>query len=156
MLKAGNLSLSNVKFFILDEADRMVDDADAMRAVLNVYSACPGGGTGDNRLQVCFFSATLHSPAIKELAEKVCVTPTWVDLKGFESVPVTVHHVVYKVDPCSDGHQHLLDNARTRAVLDGVHDSTDLTNTTTNTTTNINTTTKAQLSPQTQSVFEVR
>ena len=27
---------------------------------LQLYAACPGGGTGDNRLQVCFFSATLH------------------------------------------------------------------------------------------------
>jgi ATP-dependent RNA helicase DDX1 len=126
MLKSGSLSLANVKFFILDEADRMVDDNESMKSIMHLYSACPGGGTGDNRLQVCFFSATLHSPAIKELAEKVCVNPTWVDLKGFESVPDTVHHVVYKVDPVKDG--HLLTNAKTQAVLDDIHDDSDATN----------------------------
>ena len=28
--------------------------------------------------------------------------PTWVDLKGEDSVPETVHHVVVKVDPRKD------------------------------------------------------
>ncbi len=28
--------------------------------------------------------------------------PTWVDLKGQDSVPETVHHVVCYVDPASD------------------------------------------------------
>jgi len=37
---------------------------------------------GQNRLQVCFFSATLHSPQIKQLADSICVNPTWVDLRG--------------------------------------------------------------------------
>ena len=32
--------------------------------------------------KVCFFSATLHSPQIHELSRRVCVNPTWVDLKG--------------------------------------------------------------------------
>ena len=42
------------------------------------------------------------SAAIKELAERICVNPTWVDLKGFEAVPDAVHHVVYRVDPERD------------------------------------------------------
>lgn len=120
MLKSGVLSLSQVKFFILDEADQMVDSSQSMQTVLQLYSACPGGGTGENRLQVCFFSATLHSNEIKELAAKVCVNPTWVDLKGAESVPETVHHVVYKVDLKRDA--YLLEGVKTAAVLDGVHE----------------------------------
>ena len=40
--------------------------------------------------KVCFFSATLHSPQISELARKICVAPTWVDLKGAAFVPETV------------------------------------------------------------------
>ena len=99
MFKSGALSLAQVKFFILDEADRMVDDAQNLQSIMQLYAACPAGGTGDNRLQVCFFSATLHSDAIKNLAAKICVNPTWVDLKGVESVPETVHHVVYRVHP---------------------------------------------------------
>lgn len=33
------------------------------------------------------FSATLHSPEITATADKICKFPTWVDLKGKESVP---------------------------------------------------------------------
>ncbi len=33
-------------------------------------------------VQVLLFSATLHSPEVKELAGQICVTPTLVDLKG--------------------------------------------------------------------------
>jgi len=96
LVRSGALSLGQVKFFILDEADRMVDNSQDLNDIMQLYGACPGGGTGDNRLQVCFFSATLHSTPIQELATKICVTPTWVDLKGVESVPETVHHVVYR------------------------------------------------------------
>ena len=41
-------------------------------------------------LQVCFFSATLHSPQITSLAEQICHNPAWVDLKGNDTVPDTV------------------------------------------------------------------
>ena len=54
------------------------------------------------RLQVCFFSATLHSPEIGKLSELLCRHPTWVDLKGKDSVPETVHHVLVTVNPESD------------------------------------------------------
>lgn len=127
MLKSGALNLSNIKFFILDEADRLIE-TENLPAIMQLYSACPGGGSGDNRLQVCFFSATLHSPAITELAAKLCVNPTWVDLKGVDSVPETVHHVIYRVDLARD--QHLLEEMRgpaspsssIQAVTDGIHD----------------------------------
>lgn len=48
------------------------------------------------------FSATLHSPEIRSLAEKICAFPTWVDLKGKDSVPDTVHHLLVDVDPTKD------------------------------------------------------
>lgn len=38
-------------------------------------------------IKVLMFSATLHSPEITSIAEKICKFPTWVDLKGKESVP---------------------------------------------------------------------
>ena len=124
MFKSGALSLSQIKFFILDEADRMIDEPANLNTILQLYAACPSGGLGENRLQVCFFSATLHSPEIKNLAEKVCVNPTWIDLKGFESVPETVHHVVFKVDPVRD--LHLIENSpKTSAVLDEIHTAKD-------------------------------
>lgn len=68
---------------------------------------------------MCFFSATLHSPEIKRLSEQVCQNPTWVDLKGTDTVPSTVHHVVVRVNPAKD--QHYLVAAPHPAVTDGMH-----------------------------------
>ena len=119
MLKSGALNLSQIKFFILDEADRLIE-TENLSGIMQLYNACPSGGVGDNRLQVCFFSATLHSPEITELAGKLCVNPTWVDLKGVDSVPETVHHVIYRVNLQRDGH---LVEGKTAAVIDDVHPS---------------------------------
>lgn len=52
--------------------------------------------------QVGFFSATLHSPEIAELSDIICDRPTWVDLKGADSLPDAVQHVVVRVDPDGD------------------------------------------------------
>lgn len=117
--KAKILDLSQVRFFILDEADRMTDK-DNLDMVLRLYAACPGGGGGENRLQVCFFSATLHSNDITALANKICHNPTWVDLKGIDSVPECVHHVIYRVVPDEDYDTYVV-NAGTKSITDGVH-----------------------------------
>lgn len=53
-------------------------------------------------LQVIVCSATLHSFEVKKLSEKIMHFPTWVDLKGEDSVPETVHHVVVPVKPKID------------------------------------------------------
>jgi hypothetical protein len=37
------------------------------------------------------FSATLHSPIVKKIGEKICKFPTWVDLKGKDAVPEVFH-----------------------------------------------------------------
>ena len=70
-------------------------------------------------LQVCFFSATLHSPQITQLAQQVCTNPTWVDLKGQDSVPDTVHHVLYRVHPERDA--RYCAEARHPACTDNMH-----------------------------------
>ena len=44
--------------------------------------------------------------------------PTWIDLKGEDSVPETVHHVVVTVDPRTDLAWH---NLLKRIPTDGVH-----------------------------------
>ena len=44
--------------------------------------------------------------------------PTWVDLKGEDSVPETVHHVVVKVDPFQDSNWR---NLSRPIPTDGVH-----------------------------------
>lgn len=100
LLSKKQIDMSQVRFFILDEADRLVEDS--TNIIMDVFRACPSGGAGDNRLQVCFFSATLHSPAITELSKNICSRPTWVDLKGVDAVPDTVHHVAYRVNLARD------------------------------------------------------
>nr|MCH1932694.1 hypothetical protein [Shewanella shenzhenensis] len=44
--------------------------------------------------------------------------PTWVDLKGEDAVPETVHHVVVKVDPQLDTSWHSM---KQHVQTDGVH-----------------------------------
>lgn len=46
------------------------------------------------RLQMIVCSATLHSFEVKKLADTLMHFPTWVDLKGEDAVPESVHHVV--------------------------------------------------------------
>lgn len=58
--------------------------------------------TGNTVFQVIVCSATLHSFDVKKLSERIMHFPTWVDLKGEDSVPETVHHVVVPVNPKSD------------------------------------------------------
>ena len=69
------------------------------------------------RLQMIVCSATLHDFAVKKLADKLMHFPTWVDLKGQDSVPDTVHHVVVTVDPKNDPSWN---NIRS-VITDGVH-----------------------------------
>ena len=47
-------------------------------------------------------SATLHNFNVKKLAQKLMSFPSWVDLKGEDAVPDTVHHCVALVDPKRD------------------------------------------------------
>lgn len=89
------LDTTNIKFFILDEADqynkfifRIAENN--ITQIRAIYSALPKTGTGISRLQVCFFSATLYSPEITKLADIICKNPIWVDLKGPDAIPDTV------------------------------------------------------------------
>ena len=53
-------------------------------------------------------SATLHNFNVKKLAQKLMSFPTWVDLKGEDSVPDTVHHCVVRINP--KNHKDALSN----------------------------------------------
>jgi len=50
-------------------------------------------------VQTLLFSATLHDPIIQQLSQTIQRFPTWVDLKGKDAVPETVHHVLVRVNP---------------------------------------------------------
>ena len=66
----------------------MVEDSENNN-LMKIYGRIPARAThtGEDRLQPCRFSATRHSPAIRSLAEAICVNPIWVDLKGKDYVP---------------------------------------------------------------------
>ena len=95
-VKKGTLSLENIRFFILDEADTFATDN--MKDILFLHQKIPIR----NNVQTLLFSATLHSPEIKALSERIQNFPTWVDLKGKESVPDTVHHTMVRLDADAD------------------------------------------------------
>ncbi len=77
----GLVDLSNVRFFVLDEADALM--AQHHTLVMKLHNAVPK----TKMLQVLLFSATLHSASVKQLGQKLCRFPTWVDLKGKGSIP---------------------------------------------------------------------
>lgn len=95
-MQKKRLSLNAVRFLVLDEADAFATDN--LRDVLEIHENIPKR----NRVQTLLFSATLHSPEIKSLSEKVQSFPTWVDLKGKDAVPETVHHTLLRIDANAD------------------------------------------------------
>jgi len=101
LVAGGKLSCAKVRHLVLDEADRLLETGNRP-TIMNIFKRLRKDGTGDKRLQVLLFSATLHSPEIRELSEVLCQHPTWVDLKGRDYVPSTVHHLVVEVDPVAD------------------------------------------------------
>ena len=51
MLRDQSLDLGAIRFFVLDEADRLVDQ-DGLELVMQLFNALPKGGAGIARLQV--------------------------------------------------------------------------------------------------------
>jgi len=96
LLETSKMNLSNIRFFILDEADRLLD-ADNQEMILKIFSYCP-----KINIQSLLFSATLHAPQITELSQKLTKFATWVDLKGIDHVPDTVHHGLVFINPKTD------------------------------------------------------
>ena len=103
-LDAKDMSLERVRLLILDEADRFAGEKENLEMINKLHRLILEATSSEagSRLQVCFFSATLHSPEIASLADALCKNPTWVDLKGKDSVPDSVHHVIIPVDPRLD------------------------------------------------------
>lgn len=102
-LSQGTIACDNIRFLVMDEADAIVKDRGQLNFITKLHGMCPQSHPVDGkRLQVIVCSATLHNFDIKKLAEKIMKFPTWVDLKGQDSVPDTVHHVVCHVKPKID------------------------------------------------------
>uniref|UniRef100_A0A8C7KAR9 ATP-dependent RNA helicase n=1 Tax=Oncorhynchus kisutch TaxID=8019 RepID=A0A8C7KAR9_ONCKI len=108
LISTGKLTLSQVRFLVLDECDGLLT-AGYTDFIMRIYNQIPQVTSDGKRLQVIVCSATLHSFDVKKLSERIMHFPTWVDLKGEDSVPETVHHVVVPVNPKHDRSWERLD-----------------------------------------------
>lgn len=117
LIGTGNLSLDHCRFFVLDEADGLLKGG-YTQLINKMHGQIPKVTQDGKRLQMIVCSATLHDFEVKKLAEKLMYFPTWVDLKGEDAVPDTVHHVVVQVDPRTDLSWHSM---RQHVNTDGVH-----------------------------------
>ena len=123
-IKKGKIKTSRCNVFLLDEADQLVGSKDVFEDIMLIYSRLPksAGRTQSafNRLQVCFFSATLHSREVKDLVANICHRPLWVDLRGKNEsiIPDTVHHCVVYIDPVS---YDAIDASGVHVQTDAVH-----------------------------------
>jgi ATP-dependent RNA helicase RhlE len=88
-MEKGNLDLSEVKFLVLDEVDRMLDMG-FLPDVKRIIDQCPSGR------QTLFFSATMP-PAIQTLANWALNEPISVEIGERRSPAETVTHAFYPV-----------------------------------------------------------
>ncbi|KAL3860216.1 hypothetical protein ACJMK2_010372 [Sinanodonta woodiana] len=117
LISTGKLLLHQIRFFVLDEADGLLSQGYG-DLINRLHQQIPKVTNDGKRLQMIVCSATLHSFDVKKMAEKLMYFPTWIDLKGQDSVPETVHHCVCIVDPTKDTCWKTL---RTHIETDGVH-----------------------------------
>ncbi|XP_066153247.1 ATP-dependent RNA helicase Ddx1 [Euwallacea fornicatus] len=117
LIQGGYLSLSNCRFFVLDEADALLKQG-YTDLIERLHKQMPKFTFDGKRLQMIVCSATLHAFEVKKMAEKLMYFPMWVDLKGEDAVPETVHHVVVQVDPQKD---RSWQNLKRHISTDGVH-----------------------------------
>lgn len=110
----GRIGLNSVQFYCLDEADRLVDSGN-QQVIMTIYNKIPKAA---KRLQMLLFSATLHSMDIRRLSEALMPHATWVDLRGKDSVPDTVHNALVRIDPAAD---RSWETAAINLKTDGVH-----------------------------------
>ena len=89
-MNQGFIDLKHVQFFVLDEADRMLDMG-FVHDVKKVIAKLP------TKRQSLFFSATMP-PAIIELSQKILTNPAKVEVTPVSSTAHTIDQVVYFVD----------------------------------------------------------
>ncbi|XP_055349017.1 ATP-dependent RNA helicase DDX1-like [Paramacrobiotus metropolitanus] len=117
LVASNDILLNNIRFFVLDEADGLLSQGNW--ALINrFHGKIPQVTPDGKRLQMIVCSATLHNFEVKKLADQMMRFPTWIDLKGQDSVPETVHHVLVKIDPKTDLSWQ---NMKRSVQTDGVH-----------------------------------
>ncbi|XP_041375117.1 ATP-dependent RNA helicase DDX1-like [Gigantopelta aegis] len=122
LISTSKLALHQIRFFVLDECDGLLSQG-YTGLITRLHQQIPKVTNDGKRLQMVVCSATLHSFDVKKMAENLMYFPTWIDLKGQDAVPETVHHVVCLVDPRKDTSWK---NLRQHITTDGVHQKDSL------------------------------
>ena len=90
LMSQNYVNLNTVQFFVLDEADRMLDMG-FVHDVKKIITKLP------SKRQSLFFSATMP-PVIVQLADTILVNPKKVEVTPVSSTANTINQVVYFVD----------------------------------------------------------
>lgn len=97
LMNQGKLTLKHIEFFVLDEADRMLDMG-FIRDIRKIIKKLP------HKRQSLFFSATM-SPKVNDLAKKLLTDPIHVEAAPQATTVETVKQCIFFVDP---GHKERL------------------------------------------------
>jgi ATP-dependent RNA helicase RhlE len=90
LMNQRHVSLQDIKFFVLDEADRMLDMG-FVQDVRRIIAKLP------SKRQTLFFSATMP-PEIRQLADILLTNPVKVEVTPASSTADTVQQSIYFVD----------------------------------------------------------
>jgi len=90
LMSQGFINLYSIQFFVLDEADRMLDMG-FVNDVKKIIAKLP------SKRQSLFFSATMP-PAITALADTILINPAKVEVTPVSSTANTINQAVYFVD----------------------------------------------------------
>ncbi|KAF7635058.1 hypothetical protein Mgra_00005499, partial [Meloidogyne graminicola] len=123
LVQERHIDLSHIRFFVLDEADSLLGGQnDSANIIFELHNQIPKYGLSGTRLQMIVCSATLHNMAVQKLATQYMYFPQWIDLKGQDSVPETVHQVVCLIDPKEDKSWIRLRSQPNNSIkTDGIH-----------------------------------
>lgn len=111
LMHQGYVTLDGIRFFVLDEADRMLDMG-FIHDVRKVIAALP------KQRQSLFFSATMP-PAIQQLAETILKDPAEVKVNPVSSTVEIIRQEVFHVDRANKPAllMHLLEEEKMQSAL---------------------------------------
>jgi len=107
LMQQGYISLSNIKFFVLDEADRMLDMG-FIHDVKKIIAKLPV------KRQSLFFSATMP-PEISQLADMLLKNPVKVEVTPVSSTAEMIQQAVYFIEK-NDKQGLLIDILKDRSI----------------------------------------
>jgi ATP-dependent RNA helicase RhlE len=90
LMQQGHINLNNIKYFVLDEADRMLDMG-FVHDVKRIIAKLP------QKRQTLFFSATMP-PEIQQLASMLLTNPVKVEVTPVSSTVEVIQQSVYYVE----------------------------------------------------------